>query len=749
MSGAFPVTVERVGRDGASVCGPAGPEFIAKEELSWSQNPLHESVRSICAGQVLRVVRVPGDTAGTAFLSHRRAVRPDPWMEHVESERLAIQQEIEATIYSVERDVAWGETDENVGVRIERSGLPLPREVPVPDVLFSGDRVRGRVTGIDSTRHQIVLDIASLYHEMIERLGQESSRTPQTDMGPIQPAWKKSYVELYEPQPHMELGPAFSNTLVLDDLPEVAGSIAAFIRSRGGGAWWSSNIADFPVLIRRHAPTLVIIDFSFSGGKTACDALAASGLPAGVPIVIVTALAALAEDIRNALRGLGIWACFEKPIDFERLDQMLRTGRPAGAPNFVRAYGHEQIGTRVSDVQAGLACLDCHRKLSDRCQADLLALLSLNTDLYALDLIVQSGTPDFPLPAHEQKLKYSRLLDVLLHRRHLFLPRVADKPGKGAENLFTGLGCTSALGTPVDLPHYPSAGIFAFRFQDGNPFTADEDRAFRESAADLARDMQVDLENERLGQSRGADHRGQLAMGFLHEVKNLLEVLIDRSDEQRVILDHLLQSAKGARLDIEPSLDRLVDLSVSSDAIRTVSEQMSKIAYSHLSDSASDQAGTVALNDLVNQIVYLCRPLVQAHRFELCFRPHVDVGSVLVRPIEVSQILYNLILNAIEHDLKYRESGKPIVVRTMPVEDSDRVAVEVQDVGSGVHARHQTRIFTRCFTTKHRGSGLGLGIARDLAERSMGGSLILRESCVLLGSTFRLEIPAMVHSHGI
>jgi signal transduction histidine kinase len=69
------------------------------------------------------------------------------------------------------------------------------------------------------------------------------------------------------------------------------------------------------------------------------------------------------------------------------------------------------------------------------------------------------------------------------------------------------------------------------------------------------------------------------------------------------------------------------------------------------------------------------------------------------------------------------------------------VYVEVEDTGAGIERRQWGNVFRPGFSTKQRGWGLGLSLARRVVEVYHGGTLELVESTVGEGSTFRVELP--------
>jgi signal transduction histidine kinase len=112
-----------------------------------------------------------------------------------------------------------------------------------------------------------------------------------------------------------------------------------------------------------------------------------------------------------------------------------------------------------------------------------------------------------------------------------------------------------------------------------------------------------------------------------------------------------------------------------------------------------------------------------------------DLPQVRVDPIQVGQIILNLLTNAVQA-INGGEGGR-IMVRASIA--GDQVRCEVCDNGVGIAREHLDRIFEPLFTTKARGVGLGLAVSRQLA-RANNGELTV-SSTPGRGTTFRLWLP--------
>lgn len=86
-----------------------------------------------------------------------------------------------------------------------------------------------------------------------------------------------------------------------------------------------------------------------------------------------------------------------------------------------------------------------------------------------------------------------------------------------------------------------------------------------------------------------------------------------------------------------------------------------------------------------------------------------------VDAIEISQVLVNLVRNAID---ALEENGGTIKVRTWAEEE--QVFVEVSDNGHGISAKVLENLFDAFVTTKKKGMGIGLSIARNIARTHNG-----------------------------
>jgi signal transduction histidine kinase len=95
-------------------------------------------------------------------------------------------------------------------------------------------------------------------------------------------------------------------------------------------------------------------------------------------------------------------------------------------------------------------------------------------------------------------------------------------------------------------------------------------------------------------------------------------------------------------------------------------------------------------------------------------------------------VIENLLKNAVD-----AISGEGTISLQIHENEHD-VMLDISDTGKGIDSAAQRRIFEPGFTSKERGWGLGLPLAKRIVEQYHGGKLILKSSQLGIGTTFRI-----------
>jgi signal transduction histidine kinase len=251
------------------------------------------------------------------------------------------------------------------------------------------------------------------------------------------------------------------------------------------------------------------------------------------------------------------------------------------------------------------------------------------------------------------------------------------------------------------------------------------------------RTAELKLANQELLQSQKMKALGTLAAGIAHDFNNILSII------------------KGSAQIIEQNVGDPQKIRARADRIKTVVDQGSAVVQALLgfSRNSEESIEVCDVNSVVENTIRLLgdRFLREtAVRFDAGFAlPGVRISKGLMQ-----QILLNFIFNAAESMPQRKEviiatahaAKLPDGVALSPQPASDYVCVSVRDFGCGIGVDIMPRIFEPFFTTKalssRRGTGLGLSVAYELAQK-MGAGLAV-ESVPGQGSVFTLILGAAV-----
>lgn len=218
---------------------------------------------------------------------------------------------------------------------------------------------------------------------------------------------------------------------------------------------------------------------------------------------------------------------------------------------------------------------------------------------------------------------------------------------------------------------------------------------------------------------------GRMASGVAHDFNNLLTIILGSAGSAR---DQVPEGSEVAR-----DLDAITEAAGRGAAI---TRQL--LSFSRKTPLASRP---VDLADAVEALVPMAQRLTgRAITLDTNLTRHLP--AVHLDPVLFEQAMLNLVANARDA----MPGGGTITLRTLLARQRNgtpaQVEVAVSDTGQGMDPATRERVFDPFFTTKPSGKGTGLGLpmVRDFAERS-GGSVAV-DSAPGRGTTVRLRFPA-------
>lgn len=235
-----------------------------------------------------------------------------------------------------------------------------------------------------------------------------------------------------------------------------------------------------------------------------------------------------------------------------------------------------------------------------------------------------------------------------------------------------------------------------------------------------------------LSHSQRMEAVGQLASGVAHDFNNLLTII------------------KGySSLLMERDLDE-TDAHAARE-IQQAAERAAALTHQLLAFSRKQtlQPRVLDLNKIVHGLEMMLRRVL-TENVELRIQTAADLGLVKADPVQMEQVLINLVVNARDAMPK----GGTLTIATAPrqvlqhsgegeslMRAGSYVSLTVSDTGMGMDSATRTRIFEPFFTTKEVGKGTGLGLATVYGIVKQSNGHIEVESEPGKGAAFRISLP--------
>ena len=234
-------------------------------------------------------------------------------------------------------------------------------------------------------------------------------------------------------------------------------------------------------------------------------------------------------------------------------------------------------------------------------------------------------------------------------------------------------------------------GELNFRFQDKNKFNRTLNR------------IRTIFEKQR--QAHEQDSWTKLIRVLTHEIMNTVSPIASLSDVMAKSVDENGQS----ELDIKAGLETISDSS------------KNLIEYRQLSGVAKPIRRALDLQELMDNVIALNSELAVSYGAVCTYRPEESDLMIYADEGQISQILINLIKNALQAGAKH-------VDITARMGKDDDVIVRVANDGEPIPVSAQEQIFIPFFTTKKEGSGIGLSLSRQIMRNHNGTIELLRSN---------------------
>ena len=268
----------------------------------------------------------------------------------------------------------------------------------------------------------------------------------------------------------------------------------------------------------------------------------------------------------------------------------------------------------------------------------------------------------------------------------------------------------------------------------GRPYVAADGNIIRiaGTVVDISEKKKMQAEVERQQESLAHLSRvgivGELSGALAHELNQPLTAILSNAQAMQRMIKHDpidLKELKNVIADI------ISDDSRAGDVIRHLRALLKK-------DEARREI--LDLNAVIAKAVDLTRSDLTSRRITLVNHLSSQPMSFAGDPVQLQQLLLNLILNAAEAMAGEQGPGGALIIATDQA--GDMLHVSVSDTGPGIRPEIAERLFEPFFSTKVQGLGLGLSISKAIVT-GHGGKIWAENNAGRRGATFHVTVPRM------
>ena len=181
-------------------------------------------------------------------------------------------------------------------------------------------------------------------------------------------------------------------------------------------------------------------------------------------------------------------------------------------------------------------------------------------------------------------------------------------------------------------------------------------------------------------------------------------------------------------MDNEDTIEIVEELTKDVNRLELVADRFSKIGAEPILDATNIH------KELESCLAYMQRRSPRKVSYEYPKPSHKDL-IVNINPPLFDWVIENLLRNALD---AIGSKGK---IAAQIYEEANAVVIDISDTGKGIPTNKLKTVFQPGYTTKKRGWGLGLSLAKRIIEEYHSGKIFVKKSVEHVGTTFTIKLP--------
>jgi len=218
---------------------------------------------------------------------------------------------------------------------------------------------------------------------------------------------------------------------------------------------------------------------------------------------------------------------------------------------------------------------------------------------------------------------------------------------------------------------------------------------------------------------------GELTTSIAHELNQPLGSILTNAETAELMLSANTPDINEVR---QILADIRRDDQRASEVIRRLRSVLKKTPF---------EIRDIALNGTVREALGLVKAVADGRRIALTYTPLTTDLHVRGDPVQLQQVILNLIINAMDAVTDADAGRREISVSTLRA--GNQAEIRITDTGPGIAAADLAKVFDPFFTTKPQGMGMGLAIVKTIIEAHHGE--IVAANHAAGGAQFTMRLP--------